>query len=363
MNLTRQIGVGLETRMIALNADVLREIGKTLVDRDMGALACVNKHFYTESSSKIVILNNNNIHIYWKRDKDTIKKVEVLRIMGDFENVKMVEEVIKGIRCKELIIDSPIILNEHFNIPNTLIKYVIHLSISEDTMECVDVAKFECLKELTINRFTWAEPVHAQIMKHTNISKYTMNCCDFATPKYLQDYIFGGQRFEDVVESFKVPNVFDLTVLNVTSTFNGIEFDLFSLTPHWYPNLKRLVIRNCLATLKPLEKFKKLEYFELYTTCINFDNLKTSPFLKYLHLKAETIHIDKSISDLNLKSLTLDSKSLINTSYIETMPKCKTIEIVTKNGKICKSGGCWYYFKISWHLISESEALSVINKR
>ena len=334
---------------------------RNLENRDINAIACVDKYYnkVTRESRKDVLRITEG-----KLRKIKIKElwVDVLEIVGEFEDIQAVCDVLEYIHTSWLHINTPIILNERFNIPRDLVKDVVHLIIWEDCIECLDFDAFISLREVTIRNFTFVEPVHARLMKCPNIVKYTMKDCDFTTPEQMQDFIFGGNGYDEIIKTNLQPFIEDLSVINITATFNGIVFDLFSLTPNWFPNLKRLTVHNSPASLKPLINFVNLEYLELNVVRIKFDNVKTCPALKYLHLKAETIHIDKSISDFCLRSLTMSCKSLINKCVITKMPRCNTLQLVTRNGRLSKIKANWYYYTSVWHSISENDALKVINK-
>eukprot|EP00835_Amoeboradix_gromovi_P005978 NODE_628_length_5819_cov_0.468881.p1 type:complete len:353 gc:universal NODE_628_length_5819_cov_0.468881:2079-3137(+) len=349
---------------IELNYDILAVLCQNLSETDINSLCCVNKYF--ESSLKPirrVNLSSCNLRSFLDGLFEPLH-VRELKIGCRLDNISGYDTLFKFVTCDSLIID-PSNLGIDFLFPLRFASGIKHLAILKGSFSSVNLSPFHSLRSVTIENQKDGYSMNQHLKKHSNIVKLTIRNCDFEAKSELQDYIFGGQNSLPLVEyTRKIPEIKELLAFNCSIKSNGIAFELFSLTPLWFPELTTFVCHTAeISDLKPLLlRCKNLEYLELKSAFLKLNDLECSSCLKQLNLIADTISLDAAIADLKLKSLKLTCRSMISSAYIPHMPACDSILIETKNGKIHKNGGLWYFFKEKWLRIEEADALRVMNK-
>ena len=331
--------------------DVLIKILEYLLTADKRSLGMVNRFYRTAIQAHFiqqVCLNPKNISNFSQKLKSPMN-IKKLTIRGEFEDFFVFKNIFTLITCTILDLES----NFHTEIafPESFASTVEKLILHDDDLNCFDLSKFEKLNEISLHSHTDGKAVASQLQKYPNIRNVSVIDCYFEAHSELEDYVFGDHQALDTVRvTHGVPQIKNLYSENATVVYNGIIFELFSLTPNWYPFLVKLVLRrNPIASLKSLKHHHNLEYFDLENEQeIDLLDVEFAPALKYLFLEAGFIQMNQNLLQFPFKSLRLVCSNLWNKSSVTSNPKPDRIDIVTSKGKVVKDAKQWYLYKEKW---------------
>eukprot|EP00835_Amoeboradix_gromovi_P002233 NODE_122_length_18870_cov_0.236908.p4 type:complete len:351 gc:universal NODE_122_length_18870_cov_0.236908:341-1393(+) len=346
-------------------AEVYASISKYLDESDMLSLSLTNKAVSLKIKSFYFRLNINssNVKRLSQKTKGRIHFNEIA-IRGHFEDPSLLAAVFSLLTCTNLDLDSSIVYNSKFKFPYGFTETVNHLTVVDDALEHLNLPHFTNLNIVTLKRIRKGN--YVSVKNYSNIFKLRFVDCDFQIRSESEDYVFGDKRVLTVMaEKFGMSNITELVYERSKATYSSIVFELYTLTAVLFPKIKKYTMRNCsLSSLAPFKDCTHLEYLRIENDFAKLVGVDFGKNLKHLHIIADKIHIDKCISNLRLKSLKIICQKLLSETVIPAMPDCENIEIITRNGKISKSCQTWYYYnKITWIRVDESDALKAINPK
>eukprot|EP00835_Amoeboradix_gromovi_P002232 NODE_122_length_18870_cov_0.236908.p3 type:complete len:357 gc:universal NODE_122_length_18870_cov_0.236908:1708-2778(+) len=351
-------------QLMKFPTDVFMMILKYLSKADVLALLLTNKSNYCriKSCNLELVITSDNIKVISKRLSKQIRYNKIL-IKGDFENLSDFHNIFKFTTCTLLEIDSSIIFNSNICLPSYFTENVQHLCVVDDALEVLDLSTFTSLSTVTLRKISKGQ--YTAIRNFPRIQKIRFIECDFKIRSEYEDYVFGNNNVLDTIRSkFATENITEVEYENSKATFGSIVFELYSMNAILFPKIKKYTMRYCtLSGLEPFTECRELEYLKIENHVVKWQGLKFGNALKHLYLIADSIYIDKCISLLKLKNLKIICQTLVSTSVILKMPDCDNIKISTKNGKVVKASGKWYYYnKLNWIEVVESDALACINQ-